>query len=116
MKHDGGGVTLAEFSPDEQRVVTVSGDNTVRLWDALSGKQVGEPMKHEHRVDSVWFSPDGQRVLTVLEDNTVRLWDAFSGKQIGEPMIYEGKVHFSPDGQRVLTGTRRQHSATLGRF
>ncbi len=40
-------VYSAQFSPDGQRVVTASDDNTARLWDAASGKPLGEPMKHE---------------------------------------------------------------------
>ena len=39
-------VSSAQFSPDGQRVVTAS-DKTARLWDAASGKPIGEPMKHE---------------------------------------------------------------------
>ena len=40
-------VNSAQFSPDGQRVVTASDDETARLWDAASGKPIGEPMKHE---------------------------------------------------------------------
>ena len=49
MKHEGM-VNSAQFSPDGQRVVTASGDKTARLWDAASGKPIGEPMKHEDSV------------------------------------------------------------------
>ena len=42
-------VNSAQFSPDGQRVVTASEDKTARLWDAASGKPIGEPMKHEER-------------------------------------------------------------------
>ena len=90
-----GGVLSAQFSPDGQRVVTASSDNTARLWDATSGKPIGEPMKHENGVMSAQFSPDGQRVVTASGDKTARLWDATSGKPIGEPMKHENASLFS---------------------
>jgi dipeptidyl aminopeptidase/acylaminoacyl peptidase len=107
MKH-GDKVISAEFSPDGQRVVTASQDKTAGLWDAASGKPIGEPMKHEDEVNSAQFSPDGQRVVTVSGEETVRLWDAASGKPIGEPMTHDGIVssaQFSPDSQRLVTAS-----------
>ena len=41
----GGEVISAEFSPDGQRAVTASRDKTARLWDAESGKAIGEPLQ-----------------------------------------------------------------------
>src|SRR5438552_11351943 len=101
-------VYSAQFSPDGRRIVTASWDKTARLWDAASGKPVGEPMKHEGQVNSAQFSPDGQRVVTASADKTARLWEATSGKPVGEPMKHESKVNsaqFSPDGQQVVTGS-----------
>ena len=38
----------AAFSPDGKRIVTASADKTARLWDAETGKPIGEPLKgHE---------------------------------------------------------------------
>ena len=45
-------------------MLTGSGDNTARLWDARSGKPLGEPLRHESSVSAVAFSPEGDRVLT----------------------------------------------------
>ncbi len=102
----------AQFSPDGQRMLTVSvgpdQSSTARLWDASSGKPIGEPMRHEDISNSSQFSPDGERVPTGSSDMTARLWDASSGKPIGEPMQHEGPVEsaqFSPDGQRVVTAS-----------
>ena len=63
MKHDGE-VNSAQFSPDGQRVVTASWDKTARVWDAATGKAIGEPMQHDGVVISAQFSADGQRVVT----------------------------------------------------
>ncbi len=107
MRSDAG-VHSVQFSPDSQRVVTVSGDKTAWLWDAASGKAIGEPMKHESLVYSAEFSPDSQRVVTASADKTARLWDGASGKAIGEPMKHEKTVRsaqFSPDSQRVVTAS-----------
>src|SRR6266496_1072627 len=107
MRSDAG-VHSVQFSPDSQRVVTVSGDKTAWLWDAASGKAIGEPMKHESLVYSAEFSPDSQRVVTASADKTARLWDGAGGKAIGEPMKHEKTVRsaqFSPDGQRVVTAS-----------
>src|SRR6266487_2690730 len=107
LRHDAS-VTSEQFSPYGQRVVTTSYDRTARLWDAASGKPIGEPMKHQDMVRSAQFSRDGQRVVTASDDRTARLWDAASGKPIGEPMKHEDAVisaEFSPDGQRVVTAS-----------
>jgi hypothetical protein len=54
------------FSPDGKRIVTASADNTARLWDIETGKQISEPLKgHEGGyVTSAAFSPDGTRIVT----------------------------------------------------
>ena len=49
MCHDGE-VLSAQFSADGQRLVTASEDKTARLWDAASGKAIGEPMRHDDAV------------------------------------------------------------------
>ena len=55
-------------------------DKTARLWDAATGKAIGEPMQHKERLYSAAFSPDGQRVVTASWDKTARLWDAATGE------------------------------------
>ena len=38
----------AAFSPDGKCIVTASTDKTARLWDAETGKPIGEPLRgHE---------------------------------------------------------------------
>jgi WD40 repeat protein len=115
MKHEAE-VLSAQLSPDGQQVVTTSGNRTARLWNAQTGKAIGEPMKHAYdysstqlyAISSAQFSPDGQHVLTASWDRTARLWNAQTGKAIGEPMKHTAGVssaQFSPDGQRVVTAS-----------
>ncbi|MBA2592259.1 MAG: hypothetical protein H0U97_08375 [Gammaproteobacteria bacterium] len=103
-----GEVASASFSPDGKRVVTASWDKTARVWDADTGKPVGEPMTHGNMVVSASFSPDGKRVVTASWDKTARVWDADTGKPVGEPMTHGNGVasaSFSPDGKCVVTAS-----------
>jgi WD40 repeat protein len=81
MKHDDQ-VNSAQFSADGKRVVTASSDKTARVWDAATGKAIGEPMKHDREDNSAQFSADGQRVVTASSDQTARVWDAATGKAL----------------------------------
>ena len=114
MGHDSA-IVSAVFSPDGQQVLTASYDETARVWDAATGKALGEPMKHENGLNSAQFSPDGRRVVTASADKTARVWDAATGKTLGEPMKHQGAVtsaRFSPDGQLVVTASR-DHTARV---
>ena len=62
----------AQFSADGQRVVTASEDKTARVWDAATGKAIGEPMKHEGTVNSAQFSAGWPTGGDRLRDKTAR--------------------------------------------
>ena len=63
-------------------VITGSWDVSVRLWDATTGKPVGQPLAHKGRVSAVAFSPNGKSVLTGSDDNTVQPGTLPPGKSI----------------------------------
>ena len=80
------------FSGDGKRVVTASRDNTARIWDAESGKEIAVLKGHTGFVWSAAFSGDGKRVVTASFDSTARIWDAESGKEIAVLKGHAGTV------------------------
>jgi len=65
-------------SPDGQRIISGSGDHTIRIWDADTSAVVGEPLEgHAYTVQSTAYSPDGRRIVSGSHDKTVHVWDAF---------------------------------------
>lgn len=57
-------------------------DQTVRLWEAESGKLLATFQDHDNRTYGEEFSPDGRRMLTASDDGTARLWEADSGRPL----------------------------------
>src|SRR5262249_6041650 len=99
-------VTQAVFSPDGRRVLSVCKDGKLRLWDASTGKAVGEPMDHAGGVTQAQFSRDGSRILSAAADFTVHLWDASTGKAAIAPLEHAGPIlacALRSDGRRLHT-------------
>jgi hypothetical protein len=108
-------VTAVAFSPDGQRIVTGSGDNTAVVWEAANGKELFSLKGHNDKVCAVAFSPDGKRVVTASWDKTAKVWEAAGGNELltlkGHKARLEA-VAFSPDGQRIVTGSA-DHTAKV---
>jgi hypothetical protein len=66
----------AQFSPDEQRVVTASRDRSVRVWETTTGRALMLYKGHQDEVITAVFSPDGTRIVSAALDGTARVWDA----------------------------------------
>jgi len=99
--------TTAAFSPDAQRIVTGSTDNTAKVWDAVSGKELLTLKGHGGPVECVAFTPDGQRILTLSNDQSAKLWDAASGREVltlAANVGFSSNVAFSPDGRWIFAG------------
>ena len=94
-------VRAAVFSPDGKYMLTGSWDNTARLWDVQTGKEVRQFIGHTANIWTVEFSPDGRYVLTGSWDETSRLWDAQTGKEIHQ--FTGGGAYYMPDGKVILT-------------
>ena len=112
FKVPGGAVDVvftANFSPQNDRMVTANSDSTARIWDVESGKQLHILKGHTDQVLFAEFSPDGTRVATSSEDATVRVWDARDGSSIQTILAHQKEIHsvsFHPDGNRVVTASR----------
>ena len=75
MRGIGGGVSSVAFSPDGSTLASGSYDDTIRLWNAVTGEHKMTLEGHRNSVISVAFSPDGSTLASGSGDGTIRLWE-----------------------------------------
>ncbi|THH19875.1 hypothetical protein EW146_g1395 [Bondarzewia mesenterica] len=84
---NGDSISSVAYLPDGKRIVSNSGDNTIRVWDAETGEAASKPFEgHTSTVSSVAFSPDGKRIVSGSDDNTIRVWEAETGNVVRNPV------------------------------
>jgi WD40 repeat protein len=117
------GIRSAAFSPDGIKIVTISDDNTTKIWDVLTGKCLHAlDGRHTALVRSAIFSPDRTKIVTGFENGTAKIWDVLTG-QCHTLAGHTGGIDsaaFSPDGKKIVTAsydnTVRIWDALTGEF
>ena len=117
------GINCAVYSPDGQRIVSASDDDTLRIWDAYNGECLLTFKGHDDSVNSAAFDPQGQRIVSASDDDTLRIWDAYNGECLLTFKGHDDSVNsaaFDPQGQRILSAsadkTLRIWDARNGQF
>ena len=98
-------VYAARFGPGARQVLTGGADHTARLWNAVDGRPVGEPMLHPSAVWFGEFSSDGRFVLTGDDTGHARIWDARTGLPVNGWVKHGSglkRLRLDPDGKQVL--------------
>ncbi|MFG2821614.1 NB-ARC domain-containing protein [Kitasatospora sp. NPDC048365] len=101
-------VKTVVISPDGTWLATAGYDETVRIWDPVTGTQTAVLIGHSAWVLAVAISPDGTWLATAGYDRTVRIWDPVTGMQTAELSDISTRVlsvAISPDGTWLATGS-----------
>ncbi len=99
-------VRSVAYSPDGTRIATGSDDTIIKLWDAVTGQEIGTLSPNQGQVNVVVFSPDGIRIASAGSDNTIKIHDLHSGKISASLEGHENyitAVAFTPDGKQLVS-------------
>src|SRR5207248_138737 len=70
-----GRVCTVTFLPDGRTLVSGAEDDTVRLWDVVTGKEFRCFGGHTGGVRALAVSRDGSLILSASDDHSIRKWD-----------------------------------------
>ncbi len=74
-------VNTIRWSPDGKHIASASDDNTVQIWDAITGMHVTTYDGDTGFECAVAWSPDGKSIVVGGENRTVNIIDALTGDQ-----------------------------------
>ncbi len=108
------GVSDLAFGPDGRTIVSGSADESVRRWDAATGRARWTRLHHNGRTPFLAFSRQGDTVVAIHVDGTLSLVDAADGTErrhlgLGGPLLSAAS---SSDGKLLITGDRKRNFAS----
>lgn len=107
FKGHSGRIFSVIYSNNGNQLISCSQDETVRLWDIQSGKQILSIKPNEAWVYVAAMSPDNQ-VLAVGTHPSITLWNAKDGSALRKLSGHKNRVTalaFSKDGKFLLSAS-----------
>jgi WD40 repeat protein len=100
-----------DFAPDGSKLVSVSRDGTLRMWDLNAEKSIYRSPPSRTRLETAIFTSDGKQMVVCgghLRDgpNELKLCSAANGQAIHSFLGHEGRVNrvrLSPDGKLLVS-------------
>ncbi len=101
-------VKSVDFSHDGTFIVSGSEDQTLKLWEVSSGREIRTYNGHQSEVNDVLFTPDDNMLISASRDGYIYFWDILTGnilksyEQPGEAIL---RLALSPNGQYLAVGS-----------
>src|ERR1019366_2698200 len=67
-------VPSVAWSPDGSKPATASGDQTAKVWEGRTGRELLTLRGHQASVWSIAWSPDGSKLATASADHTAQIY------------------------------------------
>jgi WD40 repeat protein len=101
-------VRSARFSADGKRIVTVSEDGSLRIWDADTARQLFIGWDPVGGYRDVCFSRSGYEAISASSHGALLTWDASKGEPHSRTQLPNSgySLAWSPDGREMAIGCR----------
>lgn len=105
-------VLYADFTLDDQYVISADAEGNLRLWEVKTGKEVKSLQAHSGAIPFFTISLNNKYLVTVSDDGAAKLWTLPDLQLKYTLQGHNGKVlhaDFSPDAKRVAIAGEDGH-------
>ena len=96
-------VNTVFYNADGTKIISASKDESIRIWDAETGREMQRLIGHNGSVYTASFNNDETQIVSAAGDGTIIVWDAATGEIINSMICDKvNAAYFSPDGKRVV--------------
>jgi WD40 repeat protein len=75
LRGQDGPVHAIDFNRSGSRLVSLSDDGQLRLWDVTTRKLIGAPLPGANTAGTALFFPDGKHILAAFQTGTAIVWN-----------------------------------------
>ncbi|MBD2181436.1 trypsin-like peptidase domain-containing protein [Planktothrix sp. FACHB-1355] len=101
-------ISSVAISQDGTILASGSMDNTIKIWNRSTGKELRTLTGHTNYINSIAISPDSKILASGANDGTVKIWNLANGRLINSltgDKNYVRSVAISPDGTTLASGS-----------
>jgi hypothetical protein len=112
LEGHGRSITAAAVTPDGRRVVSGSGDNTLKVWDLEQGKELATLWGYGTVLTAMAVMADSRRLVFGAGDyawTTLRVVTLYSGLELARFVGHGsaiGALALTPDGRHAVSGSK----------
>lgn len=96
------------FSPDGKWFASASGDDTVKMWDSITGQELATFNGHDGGVLSLAVDPSGALIASAGHDKQIRVRSVESRQEVLTLNGHSGPIYcvaFDPSGDRLVSAS-----------
>src|SRR4028119_245433 len=101
-------VTAVAIAPDGKTAISASDDQTLKIWDTETGRELKTLTGHSSEVRAVAIAPDGKIAISASDDQTLKIWDTETGRELktltGHSSVVTA-VDLAPDGKTAISAS-----------